>query len=102
MHDLEVARERALEAGLELIALDCGKKADRPKLTAKTGTGVAGKMPQRAQDRAVPAEHQAEVGRRRELLDDLEPLDGVAELRRLVGGREQRAVARPGRSGSPL
>ena len=60
---VEVARERALEAVLELArARPWPGSRSSPKLTAKTGTPRPGEAAQRGQDRAVAAQHHAQIG----------------------------------------
>ena len=51
-----------VDGGLELVRSAVVRKPTRPKLTPKTGTPRAGHLLQRAQHRAVAAEHQHQVG----------------------------------------
>ena len=89
-HDVEVAAEGPRQPIGELLSLDRGQEADGAEVDPEhrhTGARIAA---ERAEHRAVPAEHQAEVGVLREVFADLDPAGGLAVLLELVGGRRQR------------
>ena len=62
---LDLPGERAADARLGLVALDRGEEADGAEVDAEDRDAGAGETAQRVEDRAVAAEHEAEVGLRR-------------------------------------
>ncbi len=62
LHDAELARERAPHGRLELVGLGRREKADAAEVDAEDGHALARDLLQRAQDGAVAAEHDHEVG----------------------------------------
>src|SRR6266540_4888866 len=76
-HDVEVAAEGARQPIGELLSLGRGQEADGAEVDPEHRHTGARIVAQRAEYRAVPSEHQAEVGALREIFADLDPTGGL-------------------------
>ena len=89
---LDLAGEGAAHPLLGLVALDRGEEADGAEVDAEDRHAGAGEAAQRVQDRAVAAEHEAEVRARLVAGDDLDA------RRRPRRAWRARPLCRPGAS----
>ena len=89
---LDLAGEGAADPLLGFVALDRGEEADGAEVDPEDGHAGAGEAAQRVQDRAVAAEHQAEVRARLVAGDDLDARGGARRAWRA------RRLCRPGAS----
>ena len=82
------------EAQVQLLALGRGEEADGAEVDREHRHVRVGEVAHRLQDRAVAAEHQAEVGPAVEVGERLDPGRGVAVLGELAGRRVEPAAVR--------
>ena len=95
---LELARERAVEVGVEPVRVERGEEADLAEVDREHRHAGARVLAQRGEDRAVAAHHDAEVDVARERRVDSMPVAGrEAVLARLLGVEAQRHARARGR-----
>src|SRR5581483_9481841 len=94
LEHLELARERAAEAGRELLALDRRQEPDPPEVHGEHRHRGSSVPLQAAQDGAVAAEHEAEAGVVGEGVHDRQPVDHP-QLLGLVGGADEAPAGGP-------
>ena len=96
LEPLEVAGERAVEVLAQPVGVERGEEADLAEVDREHGDAGAGEVAQAGEDRAVAAEHDAEVDVGVVGLDELDPLAALdAVLADLLGVEHERRAGAP-------